>query len=91
MERIEGDLEKWKILDQFESDARKDSARASIDPLISMSRIPMDFETAALKIMMSRSFQARTRFQMAVRFVISQVECWIFSSITNRSILVSIR
>jgi len=41
--------------------------------LVSMSQIPMDFETAALKIMMSRYFRGRTRFKMAVRFVISQV------------------
>jgi hypothetical protein len=39
-----------------------------------MSRIPIDFETAVLKIMMSRYFQGRTRFKMAARFVISHVE-----------------
>lgn len=33
----------------------------------------MDFETAAVRMMMSRRFRGRTRFQMAVRFVISQV------------------
>jgi hypothetical protein len=44
-----------------------------IDELIARSRIPIDFETAALKIMMSRYFRNRTRFKMAVRFVISHV------------------
>jgi hypothetical protein len=44
-----------------------------MDNLISVSRFPIDFETAALKIMMSRYFRGRTRFKMAVRFVISQV------------------
>lgn len=38
-----------------------------------MSRISIDFETATLKIMMSRYFRGRTRFKMAVRYVISQV------------------
>jgi len=44
-----------------------------IDDLIATSRIPIDFETAALKVMMSRYFRNRTRFKMAVRFVISHV------------------
>lgn len=34
---------------------------------------PLDFETAALRMMMSRKFRGKTRFRMAVRFVISQV------------------
>lgn len=42
-------------------------------------RLTMDFETAAMRMMMSRYFRGRTRFRMAVRFVISQVR-------SNRSI-----
>jgi hypothetical protein len=44
-----------------------------IDDLIARSRIPIDFETAVLKVMMSRYFKNRIRFKMAVRFVISHV------------------
>ncbi|CAF0914881.1 unnamed protein product [Adineta steineri] len=44
-----------------------------LDEHIAKSRIPIDFETAALKIMMSRYFRSRTRFKMAVRFVISHL------------------
>jgi len=44
-----------------------------IDDLVSLSRVSLDFETAVLKLMMSRYFQGRTRFKMAVRFYISQV------------------
>jgi hypothetical protein len=47
--------------------------RMPVDEIIATSGLPMDFETAALKIMMSRYFRGRTRFKMAVRFVISQV------------------
>ncbi|CAF3642731.1 unnamed protein product [Rotaria sp. Silwood1] len=45
-----------------------------IDDLIAMSHISFDFETAALKIMMSKKFRCRTRFKMAVRFVIIQIK-----------------
>jgi hypothetical protein len=44
-----------------------------LDEVIGRSRLKLDFETAALKIMMSRYFRNRTRFKMAVRFVITQV------------------
>lgn len=44
-----------------------------LDEFIARSRPPIDFETAALKIMMSRYFRSRTRFRMAVRFVVSHV------------------
>jgi hypothetical protein len=44
-----------------------------IDDIIAISRLPIDFETSVLKTMMSRYFRNRTRFKMAVRFVISQV------------------
>lgn len=44
-----------------------------IDERISMSRIPMDFESCVLKLMMKRRFNGRTRFRMAARYVISQV------------------
>ncbi len=45
---------------------------------VSLTRIPNDFETAALKLMMTRYFRGKTRFKMAVRFVISQVGIHIF-------------
>ena len=62
------------FLERFEEEEEKDnSISIPIDNLIARSQISMDFETAALKIMMSRYFQGRTRFKMAVRFVISQV------------------
>ena len=48
-------------------------AAAAAADLVALSRIPMDFETAALKVMMSRYFSARTRFKMAIRFVVGQV------------------
>jgi len=60
------------FLERFEEE-KDNSTRISMDNLVSMSKIPIDFETAALKIMMSRYFRGRTRFKMAVRFVISQV------------------
>jgi hypothetical protein len=44
-----------------------------IDNVVTMSRSSMGFDTAVLKIMMSRRFRGRTRFKMAARFVISQV------------------
>ncbi len=47
--------------------------RIPVDDLIATSRLPLDFETSVLKIMMSRYFSSRTRFKMAARFVISQV------------------
>lgn len=50
-----------------------EQTRLPIDELIARSRIPIDFETAVLKVMMSRYFRNRTRFRMAVRFVISHV------------------
>jgi hypothetical protein len=61
-----------EFLERFE-DEKTNLSKIPIDDLISMSRISIDFETAALKIMMSRYFRGRTRFKMAVRFVISQV------------------
>jgi hypothetical protein len=60
------------FLERFEEE-KDNSTRISMDNLASMSKIPIDFETAVLKIMMSRYFRGPTRFKMAVRFVISQV------------------
>jgi hypothetical protein len=60
-----------ECVENFEED--ENSSRIPIDDLISMSRISIDFETSVLKLMMSRYFQGKTRFKMAVRFVISQV------------------
>ncbi len=60
------------FLERFEEE-KDNSTRISMDNLVSMSKIPIDFETAALKIMMSKYFRGSTRFKMAVRFVISQV------------------
>ncbi|CAF0772408.1 unnamed protein product [Adineta ricciae] len=48
------------------------SSRVPVDELIAMSRVSMDFRTIIFKLMMTKHFQGRTRFQMAVRFVISQ-------------------
>ncbi len=59
--------------ERFEDEKENLSRRMPMDDLVSLSRISMDFETATLKIMMSRYFRGRTRFKMAVRFVISQV------------------
>jgi hypothetical protein len=61
------------FLERFEDEKENLSRRMPMDDLVSLSRISMDFETATLKIMMSRYFRGRTRFKMAVRFVISQV------------------
>ncbi|CAF3436497.1 unnamed protein product [Rotaria sp. Silwood1] len=47
--------------------------RIPIDDIIARSRLPLDFETTVLKLMMSRYFRTRTRFKMAARFVISQM------------------
>ncbi|CAF1012499.1 unnamed protein product [Didymodactylos carnosus] len=44
-----------------------------IDDLIAMSRFAIDFETAVLKIMMTRHFRSKTRFRMAARFVITEM------------------
>lgn len=70
------------ILERFEED--DDSAfnhnvsavqnRLPIDDMIARTRIPIDFETCVLRIMMSRYFRNQTRFQMATRYVISQVK-----------------
>ncbi|UJR22061.1 hypothetical protein I4U23_025129 [Adineta vaga] len=49
-------------------------SRIPIDNLIAMSRVSMDFRTMIFKLMMTKHFQGRTRFQMAVRFVISQTK-----------------
>ena len=49
------------------------SSRVPVDELIAMSRVSMDFRTMIFKLMMTKHFQGRTRFQMAVRFAISQV------------------
>ena len=62
-------------LERFEEDER------TPPPAHNTHRLTMDFETAALRMMMSRYFRGRTRFRMAVRFVISQVR-------SNRSIQV---
>jgi hypothetical protein len=51
-----------------------EQTRIPIDERIAMYRMPIDFETSALKVMMSRHFRARSRFQMAARFIISQVD-----------------
>jgi len=60
------------FVERFEEEI-DNSSRIPIDNLIAMSRISIDFQTAALKIMMTRYFRGHTRFKMAVRFVISQV------------------
>jgi len=60
------------FVERFEEEI-DNSSRIPIDYLIAMSRISIDFQTAALKIMMTRYFRGHTRFKMAVRFVISQV------------------
>jgi hypothetical protein len=49
----------FEFLERFEEE-KDNSSRIPIDNLISMSRISIDFETAALKIMMSRYFRGRT-------------------------------
>ena len=74
----------WTIcraLERFEEDQGEMTVQTSIpiDERIAMSRIPVDFETSVLKMMMTRYFPGRTRFQMAVRYVIGQV-----SSIIDR-------
>ncbi|CAF2785089.1 unnamed protein product [Rotaria sp. Silwood2] len=55
-------------------DEENNSSKIPIDNLIAMSHISYDFETAALKIMMSRYFRGHTRFRMAVRFVIIHIK-----------------
>ncbi|CAF1054237.1 unnamed protein product [Rotaria sordida] len=55
-------------------DEEDNSSRIPVDDLIGMSHISLDFETAALKIMMSRYFRGRTRFKMAVRFIITEIK-----------------
>lgn len=44
-----------------------------IDDLIAIKPAKLDFETAAVKLMMSKRFRGRTRFRMATRFVITEV------------------
>jgi hypothetical protein len=57
----------------FNNNSSVEQYQGPIDDVITISRLPIDFETSVLKIMMSRYFRNRTRFKMAVRFVISQV------------------
>ncbi|CAF3977014.1 unnamed protein product [Adineta steineri] len=58
---------------RFEGD-RENSSKIPIDNLIAMARIPIDFQTTIFQLMMTRHFRSYTRFQMAVRFVISQMK-----------------
>lgn len=60
------------MVEQFEGEMN-DSSRIHTDNLIEISRIPRDFQTTVLRVMMAKYFRRRTRFKMAVRFVISQV------------------
>ena len=60
------------FLERFD-DENENVSRMPMGDVVSLTRIPNDFETAALKIMMTRYFRGKTRFKMAVRFVISQV------------------
>lgn len=54
---------------------QQQNQQMSLDELIRRRPSKIDFETAAVRLMFTRRFRGRTRFQMAVRFVITEVRC----------------
>jgi len=56
----------------FQNNSYSTPNRLPLDDEIALKPSRMDFDTAALKIMMTRRFYYRTRFRMAVRYVITE-------------------
>lgn len=80
MERLPVSFQERFDDDEDNSSAfNKDSALAAhnampIDEMIAVTRVKLDFETSVVKLMMSRRFRGRTRFRMATRFLLIQVD-----------------